>query len=35
MEKIRHESQKVKKNGDESLELTCRGSGLNKIKQWI
>ena len=34
-EKIWHESQKAKKNGDGSLELTFRIAGLDEIKRWI
>ncbi len=34
-EKIWHESQKVKKNGDGSLELTFQVAGLDEIKRWI
>jgi len=34
-EKIWHESQKAKKNGDGSLELTFRVSGLDEIKRWV
>ena len=30
-----HESQKAKKNGDESLELSFRVAGLDEIKSWI
>jgi predicted DNA-binding transcriptional regulator YafY len=34
-EKIWHESQKVKRNGDGSLELAFRVAGLDEIKRWI
>jgi predicted DNA-binding transcriptional regulator YafY len=34
-EKICHESQKAKKNGDGSLELTFRVAGLDEIKRWV
>jgi predicted DNA-binding transcriptional regulator YafY len=34
-EKIWHESQKAKKTGDGSLELTFRVAGLDEIKRWI
>ncbi len=34
-EKIWHESQKAKKNGDGSLELSFRVAGLDEIKRWI
>ena len=34
-EKIWHESQKAKRNGDGSLELTFRIAGLDEIKRWI
>jgi len=34
-EKIWHESQKAKKNGDGSLELTFRVTGLDEIKRWV
>ena len=34
-EKIWHESQKAKKNGDGSLELTFQVAGLDEIKRWI
>ncbi len=34
-EKIWHESQKAKKNGDGSLELTFRIAGLDEIKRWV
>ena len=34
-EKIRHESQKAKKNGNGSLELSFRIAGLDEIKRWI
>jgi predicted DNA-binding transcriptional regulator YafY len=34
-EKIWHESQKAKKNGDGSLELSFRIAGLDEIKRWI
>ena len=34
-ERIWHESQKAKKNGDGSLELTFRVAGLDEIKRWI
>jgi len=34
-EKIWHESQKAKKNGDGSLELTFRVAGLDEIKRWV
>jgi predicted DNA-binding transcriptional regulator YafY len=34
-EKIWHESQKVKKNGDGSLEITFRVAGLEEIKRWV
>jgi len=30
-----HESQKAKKNGDGSLELTFRVAGLDEIKRWV
>ena len=30
-----HESQKAKKNGDGSLELSFRIAGLDEIKRWI
>ena len=32
-ERIWHESQKAKKNGDGSLELTFRVAGLDEIKR--
>jgi len=34
-EKIWHESQKAKKNGDGSLELTFKVAGLDEIKRWV
>jgi predicted DNA-binding transcriptional regulator YafY len=34
-EKIWHESQKAKKNGDGSLELIFRVAGLDEIKRWV
>jgi predicted DNA-binding transcriptional regulator YafY len=34
-EKIWHESQKAKKNGDGSLEQTFRVAGLDEIKRWV
>jgi len=34
-EKIWHESQRAKKNGDGSLELTFKVAGLDEIKQWV
>jgi predicted DNA-binding transcriptional regulator YafY len=34
-EKIWHESQKVAKLPDGSLEITCRVAGLDEIKRWI
>ena len=34
-EKIWHESQRAKKNGDGSLELTFKVAGLDEIKRWI
>ena len=34
-EKIWHESQKVKRNGDGSLELAFRVAGLDEIKRWV
>ena len=34
-EKVWHESQKAKRNGDGSLELNFRVAGLNEIKPWI
>jgi predicted DNA-binding transcriptional regulator YafY len=34
-EKIWHESQKVKKNGDGSLELIFLVAGLDEIKRWV
>jgi predicted DNA-binding transcriptional regulator YafY len=34
-EKIWHESQRAKKNGDGSLELSFRVAGLDEIKRWI
>ena len=34
-EKIWHDSQKAKKNGDGSLELTFRIAGLDEIKRWV
>ena len=34
-EKIWHESQKAKKNGDGSLELTFRVAGLDEIRRWV
>jgi len=34
-EKIWHESQKSRKLGDGSLELTFNVAGLDEIKQWI
>jgi predicted DNA-binding transcriptional regulator YafY len=34
-EKIWHESQKAKKNGDGSLELSFQIAGLDEIKRWI
>jgi len=34
-EKIWHESQKAKKNGDGSLELSFRIAGLDEIKRWV
>ena len=34
-EKIWHESQRAKKNGDGSLELTFRVAGLDEIKRWV
>ena len=34
-ERIWHESQKAKKNGNGSLELTFRVAGLEEIKRWV
>jgi predicted DNA-binding transcriptional regulator YafY len=34
-EKIWHESQKAKKNGDGTLELSFRVAGLDEIKRWV
>jgi len=34
-EKIWHESQRAKKNGDGSLELTFKVAGLDEIKRWV
>jgi predicted DNA-binding transcriptional regulator YafY len=34
-EKIWHESQRAKKNGDGSLELSFRVAGLEEIKSWV
>ncbi|MFH1858514.1 MAG: WYL domain-containing protein [Candidatus Omnitrophota bacterium] len=34
-EKTWHESQKAKRNGDGSLELSFRVAGLDEIKRWI
>jgi predicted DNA-binding transcriptional regulator YafY len=34
-EKIWHESQRAKKNGDGSLELTFRVADLDEIKRWV
>ena len=34
-EKIWYESQKVKKNGDGSLELIFQVAGLDEIKRWV
>jgi predicted DNA-binding transcriptional regulator YafY len=34
-EKIWHESQKAKKNGDGSLDLTFQVAGLDEIKRWV
>jgi len=34
-EKIWHESQRAKKDGDGSLELTFKVAGLDEIKRWI
>jgi predicted DNA-binding transcriptional regulator YafY len=34
-EKIWHESQKAKRNGDGSLELSFQIAGLDEIKRWI
>ena len=34
-EKIWHESQKVSKLPDESIEITFRVAGLDEIKRWI
>jgi predicted DNA-binding transcriptional regulator YafY len=34
-EKIWHESQKAKRNGGGSLELSFRIAGLDEIKRWI
>jgi len=34
-EKIWHESQRAKKNGDGSLELSFRVAGLEEIKRWV
>ena len=34
-EKIWHESQKAKKNGDGRLELTFQVAGLVEIKRWV
>ncbi len=34
-EKIWHKSQKIKKNGDGSLDLTFQAAGLDEIKRWI
>jgi predicted DNA-binding transcriptional regulator YafY len=34
-EKIWHESQKAKENGDGSLELSFRVAGLEEIKRWV
>ena len=32
---IRHESQKIKQNGDGSIEVTFRVAGLDEINRWI
>ena len=34
-EKIGHESQTAKRNGDGSLELIFRVAGLDEIKRWV
>ena len=34
-EKIWHESQKAKRNGDGSLELSFQVAGLDEIKRWV
>jgi len=34
-EKIWHESQKARKNGDGSLELSFQVAGLDEIKRWV
>jgi predicted DNA-binding transcriptional regulator YafY len=34
-EKTWHESQRAKKNGDGSLELSFRVAGLEEIKRWV
>jgi len=34
-EKIWHESQRVKKSGDGSLEINFRVAGLDEIKRWV
>jgi predicted DNA-binding transcriptional regulator YafY len=34
-EKVWHESQKIKRNGDGSLEMTFQVAGLDEIKRWI
>jgi predicted DNA-binding transcriptional regulator YafY len=34
-EKIWHESQRAKKNGDGSLELSFQVAGLEEIKRWV
>ena len=34
-EKIWHESQEAKRNGDGSLELSFQLAGLDDIKRWI
>jgi len=34
-EKIWHESQNAKRNGDGSLEITFRVAGLDEIKRWV
>jgi predicted DNA-binding transcriptional regulator YafY len=34
-EKIWHESQKAKKNGDGSLDLIFQVAGLDEIKRWV
>ncbi len=34
-EKIWHESQNAKRNGDSSLELSFQVAGLDEIKRWV